>query len=399
MAELESMEQARKRTPTPSPPPDPLAGLPPYFPALQGCRNVEHFEWLNKIDEGTYGVVYRARDKRTNETVALKKLKMEKEKQGFPITSLREINTLLKGQHENVVHVREIVVGSNMDKIYIVMDYVEHDLKCLMENMKQPFLIGEVKTIMRQLCAGLSFLHDNWIIHRDIKTSNLLFSHSGILKIGDFGLAREYGSPLKQYTEIVVTLWYRAPELLLGCKLYSVPIDVWSAGCVMGELLGQKPLFPGKSEIDQLNKIFKELGTPNEKIWPGWSLLPATKKVTFTEHPYNQLRNRFPATYLTEEGFKLLNALLAYDPSRRITAISSLSHPWFSEAPLPVDPSMFPTWPAKSEMMANPAKKKQKSPTPPEGGGMAAKLEDSGFKFLNAMQGSSAKGPGFSLKF
>lgn len=398
MVEAESSPVPLRPTPSPSPPPDPLAGLPPYYPALQGCRNVDHFEYLNRIEEGTYGVVFRARDKRTNEHVALKKLKMEKEKQGFPITSLREINTLLKGQHENVVHVREIVVGSNMDKIYIVMDYVEHDLKSLMENMKEPFLIGEVKTIMRQLMSGLAFLHDNWIVHRDIKSSNLLFSHGGILKIGDFGLAREYGSPLKQYTEVVVTLWYRAPELLLGSKLYSVPIDVWSAGCVFGELLSQKPLFPGKSEIDQINKIFKELGTPNEKIWPGYSDLPAKQSVSFVNHPYNKIGNRFPPSMLSKQGLALLNKLLCYDPSKRITAADSVDHPWFHEGPLPVDPSMFPTWPAKSEMNANP-KKKIKSPTPPEGGGAADKLENSGFKFLNALQGSSAKGPGFSLKF
>ncbi|XP_063679437.1 cyclin-dependent kinase 11B-like isoform X2 [Bolinopsis microptera] len=402
LVEAEPSPVALRPTPSPSPPPDPLAGLPPYYPALQGCRNVDHFEYLNRIEEGTYGVVFRARDKRTNEHVALKKLKMEKEKQGFPITSLREINTLLKGQHENVVHVREIVVGSNMDKIYIVMDYVEHDLKSLMENMKEPFLIGEIKTIMRQLMSGLAFLHDNWIVHRDIKSSNLLFSHGGILKIGDFGLAREYGSPLKQYTEIVVTLWYRAPELLLGCKLYSVPIDVWSAGCVFGELLSQKPLFPGKSEIDQINKIFKELGTPNERIWPGYSELPATQRVSFVNHPYNKIGNRYPVTVLSKQGLALLNKLLCYDPAKRITAAESYDHQWFKEGPLPVDPTMFPTWPAKSEMNANP-KKKIKSPTPPEGGGAADKLENSGiqsgFKFLNALQGSSAKGPGFSLKF
>ncbi|RXG60493.1 Cyclin-dependent kinase 11B [Armadillidium vulgare] len=203
-------------------PPEIKEKLPPYYPAIMGCRSVDEFECLNRIEEGTYGVVYRAREKSTNDIVALKRLKMEKEKEGFPITSLREVNTLLKGQHNNIVTCREIVVGSNMDKIYIVMDYVEHDLKGLMETMrkkKQSFTIGEV---------------------------------------GDFGLAREYGSPLKQYTPIVVTLWYRAPELLLGTKEYSCPIDVWSVGCIFGELLGMEPMFPGESEIDQLNKIFKK---------------------------------------------------------------------------------------------------------------------------------------------
>ncbi|WAR14629.1 CD11B-like protein [Mya arenaria] len=205
--------------------------LPPYYPAIQGCRSVEEFSCLNRIEEGTYGVVYRARDKKTEEIVALKRLKMEKEKEGFPITSLREINTLLKAQHTNIVTVREIVVGSNMDKIYIVMDY---------------------------------------------------------------------------YTPIVVTLWYRAPELLLGCKEYSTPIDMWSVGCIFAEFLVMQAIWQGKSEIDQLQKIFKDLGTPTEKIWPGLMELPGMKKCSFAEYPYNTLRNKF-GQYLSDQGFNLLN--------------------------------------------------------------------------------------------
>lgn len=160
-----------------------LDSQPPFYPAKHGCRSVEEFQCINRVEEGTYGVVYRAKDKRTGETVALKRLKIEKEKEGFPITSLREISTLLKANHENIVAVREVVVGSNMDKIYLVMDFVEHDLKSLMETMKQPFLLGEVKTLMLQLLRAVAHLHDNWILHRDLKTSNLLLSHSGILKV------------------------------------------------------------------------------------------------------------------------------------------------------------------------------------------------------------------------
>jgi cell division cycle 2-like len=160
--------------------------LPPYLPSVHGCRSVAEFKCLNRIEEGTYGVVYRARDKRTQEIVALKRLKMEREKEGFPITSLREINTLLISQHPNVVTVREIVVGSNMDQIYIVMDFVHHDLKSLMETMRkknQVFLVGEVKCLMVQLLRAIHHLHDNWILHRDLKASNLLLSHNGILKV------------------------------------------------------------------------------------------------------------------------------------------------------------------------------------------------------------------------
>uniref|UniRef100_A0A3Q3XC29 cyclin-dependent kinase n=1 Tax=Mola mola TaxID=94237 RepID=A0A3Q3XC29_MOLML len=402
--------QTHSRSPTPeenyipdSPPISPVElkkELPKYMPALQGCRSVEEFQCLNRIEEGTYGVVYRAKDKKTDEIVALKRLKMEKEKEGFPITSLREINTILKAQHPNIVTVREIVVGSNMDKIYIVMNYVEHDLKSLMETMKQPFLPGEVKTLMIQLLRGVHHLHDNWILHRDLKTSNLLLSHKGILKIGDFGLAREYGSPLKPYTPVVVTLWYRSPELLLGAKEYSTAVDMWSVGCIFGELLTQKPLFPGKSEIDQINKVFKDLGSPSEKIWPGYSELPAVKKMSFTEYPYNNLRKRF-GTLLTNQGFDLMNRFLTYCPSQRILSEEGLKHEYFREKPLPIEPSMFPTWPAKSEQQRV---KRGTSPRPPEGGLGYSQLgdddlKDTGFHLTTSNQGASAVGPGFSLKF
>lgn len=176
---------------------------------LQGCRSVDEFERLNKIDEGTYGVVYRARDKKTGEIVALKKVKMEKEREGFPLTSLREINILLSFHHPTIVDVKEVVVGSNLDSIFMVMEYMEHDLKGLMETMKQPFSQSEVKCLMLQLLDGIKYLHDNWVLHRDLKTSNLLLNNRGELKICDFGLARQYGSPLKPYTHLVVTLWYR----------------------------------------------------------------------------------------------------------------------------------------------------------------------------------------------
>uniref|UniRef100_A0A915J0P9 cyclin-dependent kinase n=1 Tax=Romanomermis culicivorax TaxID=13658 RepID=A0A915J0P9_ROMCU len=299
VAELESEDE------------DPLSHLPIYFPGIMGCRNVNEFHNLNRIEEGTYGVVYRAVEKRTGEIVALKRLKMEKEKEGFPITSLREINMLLKaGQCENIVKVREIVVGSNMDQIYLVMDYVEHDLKSLMETMSQHnqhFLTGEIKTLMQQLLNGVAYLHDNWILHRDLKTSNLLLSHRGILQIGDFGLAREYGSPLRQYTPIVVTLWYRAPELLLGISQYSSQIDMWSVGCIMAEMLTLKPFFTGKGDVEQLSRIFKVLGTPNDAIWPGYSDLPGLKKASFVEYPINSLRKHFGANILSEAGLKLLN--------------------------------------------------------------------------------------------
>jgi len=375
--------------------------LPTYLPSIYGCRSVEEFQCLNRIEEGTYGVVYRARDKKTNETVALKRLKMEREKEGFPITSLREINTLLISQHRNVVHVREIVVGSNMDKIFIVMDFVEHDMKALMETMRQKnqvFLPGEVKCLMEQLLNAIAHLHDNWILHRDLKTSNLLLSHHGILKVGDFGLAREYGSPLKPYTAVVVTLWYRAPELLLGIKEYSTYIDVWSIGVIFGEFLLMNALFPGKSESEELDKIFKLLGTPSEKIWPGFNSLPLVQKMKkFVDYPISRMRDKFPKEMLSEKGIELLRKFLTYDPKQRISCEGALHHSYFEESPLAIDPSMFPTWPAKSEQGPGSTGRKAASPKPPSGGGAFKKMKDDDDDVKYGFQLNAAAG--WNLKF
>ncbi|KAH0644407.1 hypothetical protein KY284_032291 [Solanum tuberosum] len=258
---------------------------------VQGCRSVEEFERLNKIGEGTYGVVYKAREKKTGEIVALKKLKISKkdEEEGFPLTFIREINILLTCRHPSIVYVKEVVVGAtttklnNDDVFYIVMEYLENDLQVLTEKMNRRFSQREVKSLMVQLLEGVKYLHDNWIIHRDLKTSNLLINDKGELKIADFGLARrtQSGPPLKPYTQEVVTLWYRSPELLMGMKNYSNAIDMWSIGCIMAELLTNKPIFDGKSEIDQINKIFGILGTPDEKIWPGFTKLCGLNKVKF----------------------------------------------------------------------------------------------------------------------
>ncbi|WOL01384.1 hypothetical protein Cni_G10100 [Canna indica] len=339
-----SYVDSRVRTSRPALPPQRCINM------LQGSRSVDEFEKLNKINEGTYGVVYRAKDKKTGEIVALKKIKMKNESEGFPLTSLREIDILLSFHHPSIVNVNEVVVGSSLDSIFMVMEYMEHDLKGLLETMKQPFSESEVKCLMLQLLLGVKYLHDNWVLHRDLKTSNLLLNNCGELKICDFGLSRQYGSPLKPYTPLVVTLWYRALELLLGAKEYSTAIDMWSLGCIMAELLSKEPLFNGKTEFDQLDKIFRTLGTPNERIWPEFSKLPGIK-VNFVKQPYNKLREKFPLTSfygrptLSETGFDLLNKLLSYDPNTRITAEAALDHHWFHEVALPKSKYFMPTFP------------------------------------------------------
>ncbi|KAJ3140547.1 hypothetical protein HDU90_007847 [Geranomyces variabilis] len=333
----------RPEAPPTSPFKPPRTHLP--GPPLVSCRNVDNYEKLNRIEEGAYGIVYRARDRQTGEIVALKKLKLENERNGFPVTSLREIHTLLLAKHPNIVNVKEIVVTPSMSGIFIVMEFVEHDLKSLMDTMSTPFLQSEIKTLMLQLISAIACLHQNWIVHRDLKTSNLLMNNKGQMKVADFGLARRFGSPLGHMTQLVVTLWYRAPELLLGAKEYTTAIDMWSVGCIFGELVNKEALLPGRGEFDQLKRMFQLLGTPNETIWPGWSHLPLLKTFNFVNQPYSNLRSRF--AYLTENGLDLLSQLLTFDPKKRITAEQALRHPYFTEAPLPKDPSLFPTFPSK----------------------------------------------------
>ncbi|GAA5952971.1 hypothetical protein JCM3765_003021 [Sporobolomyces pararoseus] len=314
-------------------------------PLIESCRSVYSYERLNEIEEGSYGIVFRARCKTTGDIVALKKLKMDKEKNGFPITSLREIQTLMTANHENIVRVREVVVGDTLTQVFIVMDFIEHDLKTLLSNMPTPFLASEIKTLMLQLIGAMATCHDNWIIHRDLKTSNLLMNNRGQIKVADFGLARTYGDPMGDMTQLVVTLWYRAPELLFGATEYSTAVDMWSIGCIFGELILREPLLPGKGEIDQISKIFKLLGRPTDEMWPGFRQLPNAKSFNLeAAPPFSTLSRTF--RYITSAGLDLMSRLLTYDPEKRITAEEALKHPYFTESPLPKDPNLFNSFPS-----------------------------------------------------
>lgn len=322
--------------------------VPPraYHPSIQPSRSVYCYERLNQIEEGSYGVVFRARDKETGDIVALKKLKLDEEKHGFPITALREINALMSCRHENVVHIREVVVGDTLTQVFVVMDFIEHDLKTLLTLMPSPFLQSEIKTLMLQLLSAVAHCHTNWILHRDLKTSNLLMNNRGTIKVADFGLARRYGDPIGVggLTQLVVTLWYRAPEILLGATNYSTAVDMWSVGCIFAELLLKEPLFQAKGEIELLSMIFKLLGPPTSATWPDYSILPLAKSVTLPSPHAHQFRQRFP--HMTTSGLDLLMSLLTYDPQQRISAEEALHHPYFSESPLPKHPDLFASFPS-----------------------------------------------------
>lgn len=316
------------------------------------CRSVKEFEKLNRIGEGTYGIVYRARDTKSDEIVALKKVRMDKEKDGIPISSLREITLLLRLRHSNIVELKEVVIGSQLESLFLVMSYCEQDLASLLENMQTPFSEAQVKCIVLQLLWGIEYLHHNFILHRDLKVSNLLMTDKGCVKIADFGLARMNGIPMQPMTPRVVTLWYRAPELLLGTKTQTSALDMWAVGCILAELLAHKPLLPGSSEIQQVDLIVQLLGTPNESIWPGFSRLPLVGQYSLRKQPYNNLKNKF--TWLSEAGHRLLNLLFMYNPQRRATAKECLESSYFKEKPLPCKPELMPTFPHHRNKRAAP---------------------------------------------
>ena len=235
------------------------------------CRHVDRYVRLNHIQEGSYGVVSRARCRETGDIVALKEVKVVKKivaKEGFPITATREINILLMLRHPNIIRVREMVVGGpRSNKIYMVMDYMEHDLQTLMSKMKRNFTQSEVKCMLRQLLDAVSYMHRRWIFHRDLKTSNLLYGNDGMLRVADFGLARKYSKKESAKTPKVVTLWYRAPEILFGSVTYDNTIDCWAMGALIGEFLLSEPLIPGKDEISQIKLTIELVGYPTRDFF------------------------------------------------------------------------------------------------------------------------------------
>ncbi|EJD48954.1 Pkinase-domain-containing protein [Auricularia subglabra TFB-10046 SS5] len=292
---------------------------------------MDNYAKLEKVGEGTYGVVYKARDVRTSEIVALKKIRLEAEDEGVPSTAIREISLLKELKDDNIVQLLDIVHQDQ--KLYLVFEFLDMDLKRYMDTRntrKDPISLDLVKKFAYQLNLGIVYCHSHRILHRDLKPQNLLITTTCNLKLADFGLARAFGIPLRTYTHEVVTLWYRAPEVLLGSRHYSTAIDMWSIGCIFAEMvLRGCPVFPGDSEIDQIFKIFQVFGTPNEQIWPGVSQLPDFKP-TF---PQWSARGDFDKMFvgLERPGVELIKQMLIYDTSKRISAKRALIHPYFAD--------------------------------------------------------------------
>jgi cyclin-dependent kinase len=279
---------------------------------------------------GTYGVVYKAKDINSGQIVALKKIRLEAEDEGVPSIAIREISLLKELKDDNIVRLLDIVHADQ--KLYLVFEFLDVDLKRYIETGNQnrtPISLQIVKKFTYQLNSGLLYCHSHRILHRDLKPQNLLIDKRDNLKLADFGLARAFGIPMRTYTHEVVTLWYRAPEVLLGSRHYSTAIDMWSVGCIFAEMAMQGvPLFPGDSEIDQIFKIFRILGTPNEEIWPSVSSLPDYKP-TFPQWSRQDVA-RIVST-LDEAGIDMLKRTLTYDSAKRISAKRALAHPYLAD--------------------------------------------------------------------
>lgn len=296
---------------------------------------MDQYEKLEKIGEGTYGKVYKAKDIETGKLVALKKTRLDMEEEGVPSTTLREVSLLLMLSESN--HIVKLLSVEHSEEngkacLYLVFEYLQTDLKKWMDKSGKgpayPLPLGTVKNLMYQLVKGLAHCHKHGVLHRDLKPQNLLVEDGDLcLKIADLGLGRAFSIPVKSYTHEIVTLWYRAPEVLLGSTHYSTPVDMWSVGCIFAELVRKQPLFPGDCELQQLLHIFKMLGTPNEDNWPG-----VTRLRDWHEWPQWQpqdLSKTFPT--LGEEGIDLMKRMMEYDPAKRISAKEALNHPYFAD--------------------------------------------------------------------
>ncbi|XP_052206272.1 probable serine/threonine-protein kinase At1g09600 [Diospyros lotus] len=333
------------------------AGWPSWLTAVAGeaikgwvPRKADSFEKLDKIGQGTYSSVYRARDLETGKIVALKKVRFVNMDPDSVRFMAREILILRRLDHPNVMKLEGLVTSRMSGNLYLVFEYMEHDLAGLVVSPLVKFSEPQIKCYMQQLLRGLEHCHSRGVLHRDIKGSNLLIDNKGNLKIGDFGLATFFRSNAKQpLTSRVVTLWYRPPELLLGATDYGASVDLWSAGCILAELYAGKPIMPGRTEVEQLHKIFKLCGSPSDVYWQKSKLPHAT--IFKPQHPYKrcvaETFKDFPSSVLA-----LLDVLLAVEPESRGSASSALQSEFFTTKPLPCEPSSLPKYPPSKEFNA-----------------------------------------------
>lgn len=330
---------------------------------------LQQYDLIGKIGEGTYGLVFLAKIKSNrSKSIAIKKFKQSKDGDGVSPTAIREIMLLREINHENVVKLVNVHINHMDMSLYLAFDYAEHDLYEIIrhhrDKVNQSINQYTVKSLLWQLLNGLNYLHSNWIVHRDLKPSNILVmgegEEQGVVKVADFGLARIYQAPLKPLSEngVVVTIWYRAPELLLGAKHYTSAVDMWAVGCIFAELLTLKPLFQGQEvkgtpnpfQLDQLDKIFKVLGHPTPEKWPTLVNLPHwhadVQRIQGLKYDNAGL---YSVVHLSPKNpaYDLLSKMLEYDPQKRITAAQALEHEYFRIEPLPGRNALVPPQPGE----------------------------------------------------
>ncbi|KAK4895014.1 serine/threonine protein kinase, CMGC, CDC2/CDK subfamily [Elasticomyces elasticus] len=348
-----------------------LEATDPLLRRFRGSAKISEYDILDlKLGEGTFGVVSKARSKRTGKVVALKKILMHNEKDGFPITALREVKLLKMLRHPNVLRLEEMAVerqvvdpkaksGNKKATLYMVMPYMDHDLSGMLTNPDIHFSTPQIKCYMQQLLEGTRYLHESNILHRDMKAANILISNTGILQIADFGLARHYdgqppqpgcgnGEAVRDYTSLVVTRWYRPPELLLTLKRYTPAIDLWGVGCIFGEMFELKPILEGRTDVDQCHRIFQLVGSPSETSMPGWGDLPGCEGTKVFETRKGDIEKRFG--HIGPEGLDLLRKLLCLDWRTRVNAHDALGHDYFHTAPLPSRPGDLPRYQDSHEL-------------------------------------------------
>uniref|UniRef100_A0AC35TN63 Protein kinase domain-containing protein n=1 Tax=Rhabditophanes sp. KR3021 TaxID=114890 RepID=A0AC35TN63_9BILA len=330
-----------------------------------GMDAENNYKIEKQVGEGTYGYVFKATQLSTGREVALKRVRLENEKEGFPITAIREIIILRQLDHKNVVLLTDIVTNrsvitenkhqekgrtskekdddrESIHYFYLVFEYLDHDLVGLLDSDMEAFTELQVASFMKQLAEGLRYCHKRKFLHRDIKGSNILFNNKGEIKLADFGLARFYDrSQERLYTNRVITLWYRPPELLLGSEKYDEKIDCWSLGCILPEMFTRKPVFAGNTELVQLEAISKVCGTPCEANWPDVTQLSLFRNFRYQRHYTRVVREHFKD--IPAGALDLLDAMLTLDPRRRLSADEICNHPWLINIdPKTIEPPRFP---------------------------------------------------------
>ncbi|GJE87877.1 serine/threonine-protein kinase [Phanerochaete sordida] len=302
---------------------------------------------LEKLGEGTYATVYKGRSRTTNEIVALKEIHLDAE-EGTPSTAIREISLMKELKHINIVRLYDVIHTET--KLVLIFEYCERDLKKYMDAHGDRGALdpNTVRSFMYQLLKGTAFCHENRVLHRDLKPQNLLINRKGELKLGDFGLARAFGVPVNTFSNEVVTLWYRAPDVLLGSRTYSTSIDVWSCGCIFAEMISGVPLFRGRDNQDQLLHIMRIIGTPEERVIrkiiqeaKADNQQPPKQYPRYPKIPFSQVLPK-----ASPQAIDLLERLLQFDPAKRISAAEALQHPYFTSGqppyPMPAAGAMAP---------------------------------------------------------